>query len=207
MNKATKLYVSKASIHLIGLFTFILLFAIGSAAEAKGNVDSTRFSRQMLGELVNEAHAKFKDIKSGENADYIPILAQVPSELFGVVIALRDGTIFTAGDVDYAFAIESVSKPFTLAMVMQQYGGPQSIIEKIGVESTGLPFNSKLAVELLKARSVNPLVNAGAMASVSMVKANSAKERWALILENMSNFAGEPLKMMDEVFQSEYTTA
>ena len=103
-----------------------------------------------------------KMIGAASNADYIPILASVPSELFGVVVALRDGAVFGAGDVDYTFAIESVSKPFTAALVMQQYGGPQAIVEKIGVEPTGLPFNSKLAIEILDARSVNPLVNAGA---------------------------------------------
>lgn len=207
MNKAHRLNVSKALVQFSGVLAFIVLFAVGIAANAKDNVSGARFTGQQLEQLVNEAHATFKDIKTGKNADYIPILATVPSELFGVVIALRDGTTFTAGDVDYAFAIESISKPFTAALVMQQYGGPQSIIEKIGVESTGLPFNSKLAVEITKARSVNPLVNAGAMASVSMVKANSEKERWTLVLDNMSNFAGEPLKMMEEVFQSEYTTA
>jgi glutaminase len=90
---------------------------------------------------------------------------------------------------------------------MQQYGGPQAILEKIGVEPTGLPFNSKLAVEILKSRSVNPLVNAGAIASVSMVKAKNEEERWHLVLDNMSSFAGEPLKLMDKVFQSEYTTS
>lgn len=207
MYKANRLNVSTVPIHFIGVLAFILLFAIGTTVNAKDDVSGARFSGQQLEQLVNEAHAKFKDIKSGKNADYIPILATVPSELFGVVIALRDGTIFTAGDVDYAFAIESVSKPFTAALVMQQYGGPQAIIEKIGVEPTGLPFNSKLAIEILKARSVNPLVNAGAMASVSMVKANNEKKRWTLVLDNMSNFAGAPLKMMDEVFQSEYTSA
>lgn len=207
MYKTNRLNVSRAVKHFIGVLAFILLFAIGTAVNAKDYVSGARFSSQQLEQLVNEAHAKFKDNKSGKNADYIPILATVPSELFGVVIALRDGTIFTAGDVDYAFAIESVSKPFTAALVMQQYGGPQSILEKIGVEPTGLPFNSKLAIETLKARSVNPLVNAGALAVVSMVKANSEKERWTLGLDNMSNFAGTPLKMMDEVFQSEYTTA
>ena len=99
--------------------------------------------------MVDEAHAKFKDLKDGKNADYIPILATIPSELFGVAIALPDGTIFTAGDVDYRFAIESTSKPFTAALVMQQYGGPQAIVDKIGVEPTGLPFNSRLALEVM----------------------------------------------------------
>jgi glutaminase len=197
----------KVAVLLAGTFAVILLLVSLTTAYAKGEFGGTRYTRQQLQQLVNEAHAEFKDVKDGKNADYIPILATVPSELFGVVIALRDGTTFTAGDADYAFAIESVSKPFTAALVMQQYGGPQAILEKIGVEPTGLPFNSKLAVEILKARSVNPLVNAGAIASVSMVKAKNEEERWRLVLDNMSSFAGEPLKLMDKVFQSEYTTA
>ena len=76
--------------------------------------------------------------RGGKNADYIPILATIPSELFGVAIATRDGRVYTAGDVDYRFSIQSVSKPFTAALVMQQYGGPEIIAEKIGVEPTGL---------------------------------------------------------------------
>jgi glutaminase len=207
MINANRLFGSKAPVLFAGMLALIVLLAACTTANAKGEVGGTRYTVQQLQQLVDEAHAKFKNDKDGKNADYIPILATVPSELFGVVIALRDGTTFAAGDADYAFAIESVSKPFTAALVMQQYGGPQAIVEKIGVEPTGLPFNSKLAIEILKARSVNPLVNAGAIASVSMVKAGNEKERWSLVLNNMSNFAGEPLKLMDKVFQSEYTTS
>ena len=181
-----------------------LLMAGCATADAR---DTSLLNEAELQRVVNEAHEKFKDLKDGKNADYIPILATIPSELFGVVIALPNGKIYTAGDVDYRFAIESVSKPFTAALVMQQYGGPQTIVDKIGVEPTGLPFNSKLAVEILDARSVNPLVNAGAMASVSLVKADSEDERWNLVLGNMSDFAGENLPLLEEVYNSEYDTA
>src|SRR6185295_13622545 len=103
---------------------------------------------------------------------------------------------------------QSVSKPFTAALVMQQYGGPEIIAEKIGVEPTGLPFNSKLALELYKARSVNPLVNAGAIAAVSLVKAKNEKDRWAKIADNLEGFAGEKrLPVLEKVYDSEYTTA
>ena len=119
------------------------------------------------------AYAKYKDLQDGKNADYIPILTKTPSELFGVVIATRDGKIYSAGDVDYKFSIQSVSKPFTAALVMTQQG-PKVLDEKIGVEPTGLPFNSRLALEIYKEkRSVNPLVNAGAIAAVSLVQATS----------------------------------
>ena len=91
---------------------------------------------------------------------------------------------------------------------MQQYGGPKVIAEKIGVEPTGLPFNSKMALEIYKGRSVNPLVNAGAIAAVSLVKASSEKERWEKVLTNLRDFAGgAELPLMDEVFKSEYETS
>ena len=159
-------------------------------------------------QLVDEAHARFAGVRDGKNADYIPILTTVPSDLFGVAVATRDGRVYTAGDVDYRFSIQSVSKPFTAALVMQQYGGPEIIAEKIGVEPTGLPFNSKLALELYKAHSVNPLVNAGAIAAVSLVKAKNEKDRWAKIHANLEDFAGDPnLPLLEKVYDSEYSTA
>jgi glutaminase len=159
--------------------------------------------------VVDAAYAKYKGLQEGKNADYIPILTKTPSELFGVVIATKDGKIYTAGDVDYKFSIQSVSKPFTAALVMTQQG-PQVLDDKIGVEPTGLPFNSRLAIETYKdKRSVNPLVNAGAIAAVSLVQATSEQDRWNKILQNISDFAGspQPLTVLEEVYESEYTTA
>ncbi len=163
-------------------------------------------SVQELTKLVQEAHAKFKGVKDGKNADYIPALAKVPSHLFGVAIVTVNGDVVATGDADYAFAIESVSKPFTMARVMDEQGY-EAVRDKIGVEPTGLPFNSKLALEIYKARSVNPLVNAGAIASVSMIQAKSEDERWRVVLQNLSDFAGEPLALMQDVYESEYTTS
>jgi glutaminase len=91
---------------------------------------------------------------------------------------------------------------------MQQYGGPEIIAEKIGVEPTGLPFNSKLALEIYKAKSVNPLVNAGAIAAVSLVKAKNEKDRWEKVLGNLQDFAGSSkLPLLEKVYDSEYSTA
>jgi glutaminase len=187
----------------------VAVLALCSAVHAKGEGETAAMpDAAELQKAVTEAHAKFKDVKDGKNADYIPILKTIPSELFGVVIATRDGTMYGAGDVDYRFAIESVSKPFTAALVMQQYGGPQVIPDKIGVEPTGLPFNSKMALELYKGRSVNPLVNAGAIAAVSLVKASGEDDRWQKVLTYMRDFAGgADLPLMEEVFKSEYETS
>lgn len=181
----------------------IALSAFSVMAEAR---DTAMLKAAELQQAVDEAHKKYKGLKDGKNADYIPILATVPSELFGVVIVTKDGKVYSAGDTDYVFAVESTSKPFNLAMVMQE-SGPEAVLEKIGVEPTGMPFNSKIALELLKARSVNPLVNAGAIAQVSMVKASSEEERWKKVLDNLSAFAGEDLKLMDEVYTSEYESS
>lgn len=155
---------------------------------------------------VDKAYAAFKDVTEGANADYIPILATVPSELFGIVIATKEGKIFSAGDVDYRFSIQSVSKPFTAALIMSRQG-PEAVREKIGVEPTGLPFNSKIALELYKQRSVNPMVNAGAIAAVSLVQADSEEQRWNLVHDNIEGFAGEDLPVLEEVYTSEYETS
>jgi glutaminase len=159
-----------------------------------------------LRRVVDEAYTMFKDVDEGANANYIPILDTVPSDLFGIVIVTTDGKVFSAGDVDYRFSIQSVSKPFTAALIMAQQG-PRAVREKIGVEPTGLPFNSKVAIELYPARSVNPMVNAGAIAAVSLVEAGSEEERWNLVLDNMEGFAGEELPVLEEVYTSEYETA
>jgi glutaminase len=168
--------------------------------------DTTDIGPARFEAVVQEAYNNYKNVKEGKNADYIPILATVPSDLFGVAIATRDGKIYSAGDVDYKFAIESVSKPFTAALIMQQQG-PEAVRKKIGVEPTGLPFNSKIALELYPQRSVNPLVNAGAIAAVSLVKADSEEQRWQVILQNLDDFAGADLKLMQEVYDSEYKTS
>jgi glutaminase len=156
--------------------------------------------------VVDAAYAKYKDLREGKNADYIPILTETPSDLFGVVIVAKDGKVYSAGDVDYLFSIQSVSKPFTAALIMTEQG-PGVLREKIGVEPTGLPFNSKLALEIYKDRSVNPLVNAGAIAAVSLVQASSEQERWSKVQQNLSDFAGRPLTVLEKVYDSEYTTA
>ena len=159
-----------------------------------------------LQQLVDRAHTQFKDAKEGANANYIPILDTVPSDLFGVVIATRDGKIYSAGEIKYEFSIQSVSKPFTASLVMQQQG-PKAIREKIGVEPTGLPFNSRLAVEIYDSRSVNPSVNAGAIAAVSLVQADGEKDRWKKVSDNINAYAGRDLKVLEEVYDSEYETA
>jgi glutaminase len=177
----------------------VLLPSLGDAADRQAR----QFQR-----LVDEAHARYKGLTEGKNADYIPILATIPSDLFAVVIVdASDGKVYLAGDADYKFSIQSIAKPFTAALVMAQQG-PQAIREKIGVEPTGLPFNSRMAIELYpEQRSVNPMVNAGAIAAVSLVQATSEQDRWNKIIDNFNGYANAQLTVLEEVYDSEYETA
>jgi glutaminase len=185
-----------------------ILALSGAALLLPSLADAADRQARQFQRLVDEAHARYKGLTEGKNADYIPILTTVPSDLFGVVIVdASDGKVYAAGDTEYKFSIQSVSKPFTAALVMAQQG-PQAIREKVGVEPTGLPFNSRLAIELYpEQRSVNPMVNAGAIATVSLVQATSEEDRWNKILDNFNGYAGTTLTVLEEVYDSEYETA
>lgn len=158
-----------------------------------------------LERLAKEAHAKFTDDKEGKNADYIPSLAKVPSNLFGITIATVDGRVISVGDVDYAFSMQSCSKVFTLCLVLQE-SGDQVIYDKINVEPTGEAFNSIRAIEEGDGRADNPLVNPGAIATVSLVQAKNARDRWDRIIGCYNKFAGEKLTVLEDIYQSEAET-
>lgn len=159
----------------------------------------------ILKQAVDEAHRRFTNIKDGKNADYIPYLAKIPSKLFGIAIATVDGNVIEAGDTQFAFAIESISKVFNMALVMEDVGSV-ALRKKIGADPTGEPFNSVMAIELHRGKPLNPCVNAGAMATVSLVRASSADDRWTRIFKNMCDFAGRSLSLNEEVYKSEAAT-
>jgi len=177
------------------------LALLAGAPAARGAIDGER-----LQAAVDRAYDDFREVEEGANADYIPILATVPGDLFGVAIVTRDGDRYSAGDVDYTFSIQSVSKPFTAALIMAQQG-PEALRSRIGVEPTGLPFNSKVAIEIYDDRSGNPMVNAGAIAAVSLVEAATEEARWEQVFDNIQGFAGRSLGVLEEVYTSEYETA
>ncbi|WP_151172887.1 glutaminase A [Pseudoalteromonas ruthenica] len=163
------------------------------------------YDPQKVEHVLNTAHALYKDTNAGANADYIPALAKVDSSLFAIAIVTADGQVFTQGDIDATFSIQSISKVFTLALAMEQQGS-EAIVDKIGVNATGLPFNSVAAIELNQDRSVNPLVNAGAMATVSLLEGDKTQQKWQSIATWYDQFAGRELAVMNEVYQSESAT-
>ena len=155
--------------------------------------------------LLAEAYERFKSVDEGNVADYIPALARTPRSLFGLCVVETNGAIHTAGDTEYQFSIQSISKPFVFALVCQAIGA-EPARERIGVNSTGLPFNSVMAVELNPHRTMNPMVNAGAIATASLAPGDTADAKWAFIQDGLSRFAGRPLDLDDEVYRSEAAT-
>jgi glutaminase len=154
---------------------------------------------------LDQAYAQVSKATGGKNADYIPALAKVDPKIFGLVLVTADGRVYTAGDVKSEVSIQSISKVFTLALVMEQQG-PAAIEKNMGVDATGQAFNSIVAVEQYKGAEMNPLVNPGAIAATSMVRGSTREAMWNSILNYYSDFAGRPLKVNQEVFKSESDT-
>ena len=161
--------------------------------------------REVVAAVVQEAYDKFRNDNNGKNADYIPVLAKVDSKLFGIAIVTTDNQVITKGDVTYSFSIQSISKVYTEALAMEALGA-DAVFEKIGSEPTGRPFNSPVAVVDMKTHTGNPYVNAGAIATTSLISGKDANEKWNKILNFYSRAAGEKLSLIDEVYKSEAAT-
>jgi len=172
-----------------------LLVAVSHAVAADNAVE----------QALEDAHKKFKGVKEGKNADYIPALAEVPSKLFGISLVTVDGKTYDEGDVKSLFSIQSISKVFTLALVLQE-SGEQAVEDNIGVDATGQVFNSIVAIEQSKGFQQNPFVNPGAIASTGMVKGKTDAEKWNKILAIHSAFAGRQLEVNQPVYKSEAET-
>ena len=169
------------------------------------SVNQNPEQRKQVLDFMTSAHQSFSSVKEGANASYIPFLASVPSDLFGIAIAFTDGEVLEVGDTKYEFAIESISKVFTLARVLEELGKDE-FKAKIGSNATGEPFNSVIALELHKEHPYNPFDNAGAIATVSLLNAKSSDDRWNQIISTYNLFAGRELAVNNEVYQSESDT-
>jgi glutaminase len=156
-------------------------------------------------QLLVEAYERFRNVTDGAVADYIPALAETPPDLFGACIVAADGTLVEVGDATHPFSIQSVAKPFVFALVCEALGADRAQ-ELLGVNSTGLPFNSVMAVELNPERTMNPMVNAGAIATTSLVPGATAADKWDHLHAGLSAFAGRRLEVDAGVYASESET-
>jgi glutaminase len=188
-------------INVVACLGLLALMPAGPAVHAQ--------SAEEIQAALDAAYTKYKNLQEGANADYIPALAEVDSSIYGIALVTTDGKVYTAGDVGSEVSIQSISKVFTMAKVFQE-SGPDAIADTIGVDATGMRFNSIVSIELsqglLGGPEMNALVNPGAIAATSMVKGASRDEVWNSILSYYSDFAGRPLSVNEEVFKSEADT-
>ncbi len=166
----------------------------------------TQIKTSALKKLVEEAYQEYKNNQDGKNADYIPYLANIPSDLFGIAVCLPSGETIEVGDTNYMFGIESVSKVHTAVLAMRQYGY-EEILNKIGADATGLPFNSIMAILLESDHPSTPLVNAGAISACSMIEPiGDTSKKWLAIVNNITDLCGSAPKLIDPLYKSETET-
>ena len=160
---------------------------------------------------LKAAYDKYKNLQEGKNADYIPALAAVDSNVFGIALVTTDGKVYTAGDLKTEVSIQSISKVFTMAQVIQEQG-PDAISKTIGVDATGARFNSIIAIEGVRtvigtgAPEMNALVNPGAISATGKVSGANADEIWNKIIGIHNDFAGRKLTVLQDVYKSEADT-
>src|SRR3984957_19466803 len=151
--------------------------------------------------LVSEAHERFGTNRDGQVSDVYPALASVPQDLFGLCVVGVSGAVFASGDWDTPFSIMSVSKPFVFALISQVLGA-EAARQRLGVNATGLPFNSLGAVKRSDGGRANPLGNSGALAGASLAPGPPLEEQVRFILDGVSQFAGRALAMNEAIFTS-----
>lgn len=161
--------------------------------------------RSEVRDRVRTAHQTYKDLDEGDVASYIPALAEADPDWFGLVVAQTNGEIHAVGDSDIEFSIQSVSKAFVYALVCEEIGH-RAVKDRVGANNTGLPFDSVMALELNAGHPMNPMVNAGALATTALVSGATAEEQWETIRVGLSRFAGRHLEMDDMVYECETDT-
>jgi glutaminase len=191
-----RIRVSSTALALILAATLVAATTAGYAqVPAKAEVESA----------LKAAYDKYVGLQEGKNADYIPALAKVDPKIFGIALVTVDGKVYTLGDIKSEVSIQSISKVFTMALVMEEQS-PDAIFSNMGVDATGQVFNSIVAVEQYKGAEMNAMVNPGAITTTSMVKGASRDEIWKKLLGWYGDFAGRPLSVNQEVFKSESDT-
>ena len=188
-------FMHDASGPLLVCAAFVLVL---SAPAAPARADA-------IDDALKAAHDKYLTLQEGKNADYIPALAKVDPNIFGIAVVGVDGKVHTIGDITSEVSIQSISKVFNMARVIQDMG-PNAILENMGVDATGQVFNSIVAVEQYKGAEMNPLVNPGAIATVGMVQGATAEEVWNKLIGTYNDYAGRPLLVLGEVYKSEAET-
>ncbi len=174
---------------------------VGQEYVSTGQLPSAR----QVQAAVDEAYRLYRAETSGETSQVYPALARVPGHLFGICVAGVRGGRYRAGDSGHEFTIMSVAKPFVFALVCEILGA-ERVRQKLGVNATGLAFDSLSFVERSADGRSNPMVNAGAIAATSLVPGASGEEKWRFLAGGLSRFAGRDLTLSEEVYASASVT-
>ena len=153
---------------------------------------------------LEELHRKLSGLRTGNVATYIPELAKANPDWFGICVVTTDGYAYAVGDSEQPFTIQSISKPFVYATAIADRGR-DFVLSKVGVEPSGDAFNS-ISLNPQTGAPVNPMINAGAIATTSLVAGTDAIEQWDRIKTALSNFAGRKLTVDHLVYSSESDT-
>jgi glutaminase len=205
MKETTMIRVRTLSFVIAAVAPITLMLLTEHDALGKGPLPTDQLSETNIQEALDAAYTQFKDLKEGANADYIPALAKVDPNIYGIALVTVNGVVYTKGDITSEVSIQSISKVFTMAMVLEQQDA-SAILFNIGVDATGQAFNSIVAIEKKKGLEQNPLVNPGAIATTSMVCCGSREQIWSAILNYYGDFAGRQLSVNQEVYKSESDT-
>lgn len=146
-----------------------------------------------LQELVEELHSKYASLAEGQVATYIPELSKADPEHFGVCVVTAEGDVLSTGDCDRPFTIQSISKPFTFGMVLEELGR-ETVSRYVGVEPSGDAFNS-IWLHGGTNRPYNAMVNTGAIAVTALLHRRYGERAFELILERFSAMAGRRLSI------------
>ena len=179
--------------------------AIIATGAVISQVASADLDPKKIQSALQAAYDKYKNLEEGANADYIPVLAKVDSKIFGITLVTTDGKVYTVGDVKSEVSIQSISKVFTMALVMEE-SGTDAISSNMGVDATGQVFNSIVAIEQYQGEQMNALVNPGAITATGMIKGKNKDEIWEKIIGTYNDFAGRELHVNEVVYKSEADT-
>ena len=191
----------------LGVAALMLSSAVAAQART-AQAAAPQLTPAAIQAAIDAAYTKYRGLQDGANADYIPALAKVDPNLFGIALVTADGRVYTAGDVQTQVSIQSISKVFTMAEVIRSQG-PEAISGTIGVDATGMRFNSIVSVEFSQRTGgpeMNALVNPGAITATSMVQGATADDVWGRIIGIHNDFAGRTLTVLEDVYQSEAAT-
>lgn len=167
-------------------------------------VNKMKSAASPLRTVLRELYDKYRPLRDGKVADYIPELAKADPDSFGISVVTKDGQVFSAGDVKQQFTIQSISKPFVFGLALEMHGRDH-VLSKVGVEPTGEAFNA-IVLDEASNRPFNPMVNSGAVATADLIEGKDFPERVSRLIGMFSKYCGRQVYVDNTVFMSERAT-